>query len=42
MIKDNRQLVADGPVEFENKQLKFNTSKELPTILDGFMEYTSY
>jgi hypothetical protein len=40
MIRENRQLVADEPVEFENDWLKFKTARKLPIILEAFIEYT--
>ena len=40
MIGENRQLVTDEPVEFENYRLKFKTSGELPITLEESMEYT--
>ena len=39
MIGENRQLVIDEPVEFENNRLNFKTAGRLPTILEEFIEY---
>ena len=36
MIGENRQLVADEPVEFEKEPVE----GELPLILEEFIEYT--
>ena len=42
MIGENRQLVANEPVEFENNRLKFfKTEGKLPIILEEFIEYTT-
>ena len=40
MIGENRQLVTNEPVEFENNRLKFKTAGKLPIILEEFVEYT--
>jgi hypothetical protein len=40
MIGENRQLVTDEPVEFENNRVKFKIAGNLPIILEEFMEYT--
>ena len=39
MIRENRQLVADEPVEFtlRNNWLKFETAGKLPIVLEEFM-----
>ena len=36
MIRENRQLVTNEPVEFENNQLMFKTAGKLPIILEEF------
>ena len=41
MSGENQRLVTDEQVEFENKQLNFETSGELPFILEESIEYTS-
>ena len=41
-LGENRRLVTDEPaVSLRNNQLKFETSGELPIILEEFIEYTS-
>ena len=40
MIGENRQLVIDEPVEFENNRLKFKSAGKLPVVLEEFIEYT--
>jgi hypothetical protein len=40
MIGENRQLVTNEPVEFENNQLKFKTVRKSPIILEEFIKYT--
>ena len=41
MIGENRRLVRDEVVEFENNQLTFKTAGNLPIILEEFKEYIS-
>ena len=41
MNKENRPVVPNEPVEFENNWLKFKTSGKLPIILEEFREYIS-
>ena len=41
MNMENRSLVTNESVEFENNWLKFKTSQKLPIILAEFVEYTS-
>ena len=39
MIGENRQLVPDEPLEFENNWLKFKIVGKLPIILEESIEY---
>ena len=41
MIGENRQVVADEPVEFEKKPVELKTVGNLPMILKEFIEYTA-
>jgi hypothetical protein len=38
MIGENRQLVTNEPVEFENNRLKLKIGGKLPIILEDFIE----
>ena len=40
IIRENRQLVTDGPVEFGNHRLKSKTAGDIPVILEEFIENT--
>ena len=40
MIRENRQVGTDEPVEFENNRLKFTAAGKLPIILEKSMEHT--
>ena len=41
-LGENRWLVIDKPVEFENNRLEFKTSEALPIILEeSIVEFTS-
>ena len=41
MVRENRQLVTDKPVEFEKTPLgRFKTAGKLPIALKEFMDYT--
>ena len=40
MIRENRQLVKDEPVDLRNNWLRFKTAGKLPIILEEFIEYT--
>ena len=42
MIGENRQLVTDEPVSLRNNRLKFKMARELPIILEEYMEYIPY
>ena len=41
MIGENRLLVTDELIKYENNRLKFKTSKNLPIVLKEFGEYAS-
>ena len=41
MNGENRPLVTNEPVEFENNRSKFKTLGNLLIILDEFIKYTS-
>ena len=40
MIRENRQLVIDEPVEFEKNRLRFKAAEKLLTVLEEFIAYT--
>jgi hypothetical protein len=41
MNRENRLLVIDEPVELRKNRLMFKTSRNLPIVLEEFIEYTS-
>jgi len=39
MIRENRQLVTDEPVEFEKLAVEVQDCRKLPIILEEFIEH---